>query len=150
MCYKVSKALLSSVKQNIDVIYEMTKDGYVGSFNSMKSPALMKVLTEVVKCGALSKERKGKKFSYKWIAQSEPTERFYINIAGKIGSHQRELDIKKRSKGAPVETPVVEMPVDAPKTLSNATIAELWAEMQSRGVVIENNHLVIIKKEVIA
>lgn len=164
VCYKVSKAMAESVKKSVDVIYELTKDGYDGTFTSLGSHSVMKVLTELVKRGVLEKTRKGKSFHYQWVANSAPTPQFYVNVAGKLGKHQAELDKKSRARRKQAQsaempdivlpediTPVEEeTPAEVVKTLSDYTLSELWAEMQSRGVVIEDNHLVVIEKKVIA
>lgn len=149
MCYKVSKALAESVKRSVDVIYELTKDGYNGTFSSLNNASLMKVLAELVKRGVVQKTRVKKGFSYLWVAESAPTTQFYISVAGKIGSHQKELDQANRSAAQKVAQPVLNHIPSAP-TIKSASISELWAELQSRGVIIEDNHLVIIEKRIIA
>ena len=162
MGYKVSKELAESTKKCVDVIYELTKDGYTGSFSSLGSATLMKVLSECIKRGVVTKTRNKRQFTYLWVAQSEPTTQFYVSVAGVIGSHQKELDKVKRAaqkatrmpQNEPVakeeEKRVPQVIQPAQKSLKDYSIEELWGELKSRGVEVENNHLVIIERRVIA
>lgn len=159
----VSKERLASVKADIDIIYELTKNGYDGSFTSLKSAKLCKVATYVLNSGAMTKTRVGKKGKkglschYQWVANSAPTERFYLNIAGKMSQHEKKVRADWLKKGdletkvsEAISEAVPETPAIAPKVLADYSLDELWGEMQSRGVVIENNHLVIVERRVIA
>lgn len=144
--YKVSKERLESTKQHVDFIYELCKDGYEGSFSTFGVP-MQKVKAELVKRGVLDKTKTAPRtFTYKWVASMAPTNQFYKSVAIAIGTKQSLYDASYKCKKKSVEqdeTPVV-------KALSDYTIEELWAEMRSRGAEIENGHLVIIKKTVLA
>ena len=67
-------------------------------------------------------------------------------VAKTISSRQREIDKARRCKNKEVNPIQVEVAVPAQKSLSEYSIQELWDEIKSRGVVIEDNKLVMIQK----
>lgn len=169
--YKGDKNYIKSVAANIDTIYEFTKDGWDGTFTSFNNSPLNKVVTELVKRGVLVRTYKGSgrtKPHYEWVAPSAPTKTFYTSVATAIRKETRERDRRYRAKKkarVEVEKPSNPIPLVvsheeptppilkveiASNGLKEATIEELWAELKSRGVMIENNQLVVIEKRVIA
>ena len=136
----MDKGYLQTCKKHIDFIYELTKEGYAGSMSSFGSATLTKVSAELVSRGVLKKTRKGVHFHYVWAANCAPTETFYKNVAKSISDHQKEIDAKRRAEKPVVVEKIVE------KSLSAYSIQELWDELKSRGVQIEDNKLVVIKK----
>ena len=210
--YKVSKKRLQSVTSHIDTIYELTKEGYEGTFKSLGSASLNKVVAELFKRGVIKTVKEGGKTIHRWAATSAPTKNFYASVATVIGLEQRERDVRYNNKNkakkekifkelldslpesftledcedkaevtgvpksminkwvssllkekvifkvpggytkvAPHEEEKVEAPIiKVENTLKTATIEELWAELKSRGVEIENNHLVVIERRVLA
>ena len=149
---KVNTEYLNSVKNAVDFIYEVTKESYDGSFSSLKNSTVMRVSAEMIKRGVLEKTRHGKSYSYLWTAQSAPTTNFYLSIAQSLQEHKRLIDKayrlgKKQNAPRADQTPAVEEisnVVDfAPTDLKSASIQELWDELKSRGVIIENGRLVM-------
>ena len=136
----MDKGYLQTCKKHIDFIYELTKEGYAGSMSSFGSATLTKVSAELVSRGVLKKSRKGVHFHYVWAANCAPTDTFYKNVAKSISDHQKEIDAKRRAEKPVVVEKIVE------KSLSAYSIQELWDELKSRGVQIEDNKLVVIKK----
>lgn len=136
----MDKGYLQACKKHIDFIYELTKEGYDGSMSSFGSATLTKVSAELVSRGVLKKSRKGVHFHYVWVANCAPTDTFYKNVAKSISDHQKEIDAKRRAEKPVVVEKIVE------KSLSDYSIQELWDELKSRGVQIEDNKLVVIKK----
>ena len=136
----MDKGYLQTCKKHIDFIYELTKEGYAGSMSSFGSATLTKVSAELVSRGVLKKSRKGVHFHYVWAANCAPTDTFYKNVAKSISDHQKEIDAKRRAEKPVVVEKIVE------KSLSDYSIQELWDELKSRGVQIEDNKLVVIKK----
>ena len=108
--------------------------------SSFGSATLTKVSAELVSRGVLKKSRKGVHFHYVWAANCAPTDTFYKNVAKSISDHQKEIDAKRRAEKPVVVEKIVE------KSLSAYSIQELWDELKSRGVQIEDNKLVVIKK----
>lgn len=159
--------MAESVKECIDTIYELTKDEcYVGTFVSFQNKRIARVATELVHRGVLEKTKLDGnfRFSYKWVAKSAPTKNFYISVAMALGQKQQDYSKKSYDKKhadnrleslskniKPTETasPIIVIPAEK-NDLSSVSIEELWAELKSRGVIIENNHLVIIERRVIA
>lgn len=140
----MDKGYLQTCKKHIDFIYELTKEGYDGSMSSFGSATLTKVSAELVSRGVLKKSRKGVHVHYVWAANCAPTETFYKNVAKSISDHQKEIDTKRRSK---VENqPAIVVEKNRGEPLSSYSIQELWDELKSRGVQIEDNKLVVIKK----
>ena len=96
------------------------------------------------------------------MATSIPTNHFKLSVAGVLGKKQSEADKRCREKRASLKSGDVRVnaPVNLPakpevsqlvdKTIKDATIEELWAELQSRGVVVDGGHLVLIQRRVIA
>lgn len=136
----MDKGYLQTCKKHIDFIYELTKEGYAGSMSSFGSATLTKVSAELVSRGVLKKSRKGVHFHYVWAANCAPTDTFYKNVAKSISDHQKEIDAKRRAEKPVMVEKIVE------KALSAYSIQELWDELKSRGVQIEDNKLVVIKK----
>ena len=161
--YKASKALLEGTKAAIDTVYEFTKDGFDGTFTALNDSRLTKVVTELVKRGVIARKKlPGNKMHYQWVAPSAPTKTFYLSVANALGERQQMYDMRYHAKtrgenkGAlmPVlpeseALPIQEAEVPV-KGLKDYSIEELWGELQSRGIVIEDNHLVIIERRVIA
>lgn len=134
------------IKSCIDTIYELTKEGYVGSMGSLGDTILMKVSTELVNRGVVKKDRlKGSTYKYTWVATSAPTETFYKNILTHLRSYQKGIDAKNRAlKKSKFEVkPAVESVV---VKIDSFSTQELWDELKRRGAVIENNQLVIVTK----
>ena len=156
--YKATKLFVESTKAYIDSIYEITKNGFTGALTSGHPTSMMKVTSELVKRGVLVKTHLGgNRYHWQWGAGSAPTNHFYNSVAYAIGSHQAILSSnanKARMAGQelapkPLKAISVTSTMSSP-TLKNATLQELWDELKSRGCVIENNHLVVIERKVIA
>ena len=153
MAHKTTRQFIETTKKRIDFLYELTKEGYEGTMASLKDSGIIKVVGELIRRGVIKKERKkgGKNiFYYKWTANSEPTPCFYKDVAYVLGERQYNFDQTYRAKKKTKEVVIPKPEIEPVKNLSEYTLAELWAEMQSRGAIIENNHIVVVKREVIA
>ena len=171
--YKGDKNYIKGVAANIDTIYEFTKDGWDGTFTAFNNSPLNKVVTELVKRGVLVRTYPGKgrrNTHYEWAAPSAPTKTFYKSVADALRKETRARDDRYLAKKAAKKAQEAEKPSNpiplvvsheeptppilkveiASNGLKEATIEELWAELKSRGVMIENNQLVVIEKRVIA
>ena len=136
-----------TIKGHIEFLYDLTKDGYVGSMSSFESATLRKVCSELVRRGVISMSTISKnKRRYLWVATMAPTSNLCLDVAKTISSRQREIDKARRCKNKEVNPIQVEVAVPAQKSLSEYSIQELWDEIKSRGVVIEDNKLVMIQK----
>lgn len=143
---KGKNGYIQTVKEKIDVLYEVTKGGYTGSISSFKDFTLSKVASELIKRGVIRKQRvEGTVgYHYDWVATSEPTPTFYKNVAEAIQKHQHEIDKARREnekKDAAVTAKTKEN-----GSLSDYTIQALWDELKKRGVQIEGDRLVVIEK----
>lgn len=168
-----------TVKDTVDFMYEMLlqhPDGTEFCVTSLgNTPS--EVVSVLVARGIIEKtsifSKYGRKFRYKWVANSKPTNVLYGSITQELRDRQRKLNqhyknVKKKaameetaSNDAPVAEPVVERTkeVEVPvvndllgNVMSNPLeiygIDELWAEIKRRGCTIEDNHLVLVKKVV--
>ena len=168
---KGKSSLLKSIVSDVDTIYDFTREGFNGSFSQFKNSRLNAVVAELVRRGVLRKTGNRRHIHYEWAVAMAPNKTFYKSVEEVIYKQQRERDkkyapkrrariaeLKAQREVAPAEIPA-EVPAETPDisgvlpnvpNLKNATLEELWAEMQSRGVVIEDNHLVVIKKTIFA
>ena len=154
MCKKPS--FQSKVKESIDFIYNLTTeqpDGYRGGFATFDN-VTKAFIPALVKRGVVSKEQDRTKertqFVYKWVPAMAPNKTLYGNIAEDIRKSRREhsramRDRKAEARKAKAEQAVVEPAEVAP--LASFSTKELWEEIKRRGYSIEDNRLVIVRKE---
>ncbi len=145
----LAPSTIKFVKETIDLIYGLTSEGvYVGGFKNETS-RFRRVVSILVKRGSLIKEGSPRYMTYRWnpVAMA-PTKKFIISIASELieenRKHQRKSYHKKKvSEGKP-------LPGDLQKaSLDYFTIQQLWDELKRRGCSIEDNQLVLVKREVI-
>jgi len=160
------RTLLGKVKDAIDYIYELTANTpYRGGFSEYE-----KVVSDTARIlvgrNIISREQDHTKtrraFIYKWVATMAPTDTLYKSVTQELRDTQRryEHNCKSRKKeqaqqDAPAEVvgirtdnaePVFKIS-DIPSFLKSLPAQDLWDELKRRGYTIEDNRLVLIKKD---
>ncbi len=172
---KQDKNYLGRIKESVDFIYALVTEkpeGYQGGFDTFTQTIVKKVARVLVKRGILvhsttgrGKGERGCRHYYKWASDMAPTNVLYKSVMTQIREEKREEDSKRyqakkqnglnpvavvedESKGIPAE--VINSVIDAKKeyvtTLDGFSSQELWDELKRRGISIEGDRLVIVKK----
>lgn len=164
----LSSKTLKQFKEIVDYIYEATvaDGGHVVAFNG--GTRLRCSANEMVRRGILLRtyENGYKIPTYKWFnAASHPTAPLYQSIGGavvllerkyaKTATANRKAKAAKKAEGIVTEIvspdtrePVVNEVLSNDNPLEDYSVQMLWDELRRRGCTIENNKLVLIKKEV--
>ena len=168
MTQKIEKSFLGKIKERVDFIYNLLmerEDGYRGGFCS--SDGLTgDIVRDLIARKIIERERDETKprlaYKYKWAASMAPTNTLYQQVAHTIRETRKAYDKEayKRKKAAEAakaakaaeedfETavPAVDAPVAPESSLAGFPSQELWSELKRRGYSIEDNRLVLIKKE---
>ena len=155
----IAPSTLKYVKETVDLIYELTSAGeYKGGWEK-ESSRFRRIATILVKRGSLIKEGHVKSLSYRWNPLAlAPTKVFYASVAAELIENQRRYgrEHRQRAKQALLKQRAAQNPPAMPEVLTAApdsaldmfTIQQLWDELKRRGCSIEDNRLVLIKREV--
>lgn len=145
----LAPSTIKFVKNTVELIYGLTSDGgvYRGGFKN-ETTRFRRIASILVKRGSLIKEGSQRNLTYRWnpVAMA-PTKVFITSIASELVEenrrHQRKSYHKKKvAEGKP-------LPGDLQKaSLDYFTIQQLWDELKRRGCSIEDNQLVLVKREV--
>lgn len=162
----LSSKTLKQFKEIVDYIYEATIVGHVGKFTG--GTRLQCSVREMVKRGILLRTFENGLLipTYKWFnPATHPTETLYRSIAGaivlterkyaKTANANRKAKAAKKAEGIVTDIispdtrqPVVNEALSNDNPLEDYSVQMLWDELRRRGCTIENNKLVLIKKEV--
>ena len=162
---KQDKNYLGRIKESVDFIYALVTenpDGYQGGFDTFTPTIIRRVASNLVKRGILvhsiksrGKGKKGVMHFYKWGSDMEPTNVLYKSIMAEL----RELKAKERfhpetKNVLPLNASIAEDGNRIPSVekkeyvtaLDGFSAQELWDELKRRGISIEGDRLVIVKK----
>lgn len=161
----VANSTMKIVREKVDFIYGITStpDGYTGSMshNGSRFSAIVAIL---IKRGILLRSGHVNNPTYKWFNPNmSPTKTLYQSIAAEMVARERKSVMnsykrkkkreeeekraaaiekeKQEAKIAEPEPKAVEEP--QPNPLAEYTIQQLWDELKSRGVCIEDGKLAI-------
>ena len=157
MAKRTSKSTSLRVTESVDFIFELLyKQGWVSFSMSGVGVFTCRICSYLKRSGIVTSRKVGKKHEYMWVADLSPTRTLYDNIVADYREAKRaeNQNIRARTGGikeAPVK-PVVPGPVQeqaAPENpLATFSFQELWNEIKRRGGTIENNNLVLVRKEI--
>lgn len=156
MCKDKKQTFQSKVKESVDFIYSITTEqgeGYRGGFRTFDN-VTKEVIAELVKRGIVAKEQDRTKprtqFVYKWAVGMSPTRTLYGSVADAIRKNRREHQQARKDKRKVQASDVLEekkeqAAIESP--IESFSTKELWDEIKRRGYSIEDNRLVIVRKE---
>ena len=151
-----TQSLPVKVKEGIDFIYNITTEqdgGYRGGFSTFDSVTKL-VIAELVKRGIVAREQDRTKprtqFVYKWAVSMSPTRALYGSVTDAIRKNRREYqqakkDERKVQASDMLEEKKEQAAIESP--IESFSTKELWDEIKRRGYSIEDNRLVIVRKE---
>lgn len=155
-----TQSLPVKVKESIDFIYNITTEqgeGYRGGFSTFDN-VTKRVIAELVKRGIVAKEQDRTKprtqFVYKWAVGTSPTRALYGSVTDTLRKNRREYNYeynqskkteKKVQATDTVEEKKEQAAIESP--IESFSTKELWDEIKRRGYSIEDNRLVIVRKE---
>lgn len=156
MCKDKKQTFQSKVKESVDFIYSITTEqgeGYRGGFGTFDY-VTKRVVAELVKRGIVAKEQDRTKprtqFVYKWAVGMSPTRALYGSVTDAIRKNRREYQQARKDKRKVQASDVLEekkeqAAIESP--IESFSTKELWDEIKRRGYSIEDNRLVIVRKE---